>query len=230
MENSTRKTWGTFDVIWSMSAVLGGIFMLQYIRFGASALGNSLYLTTSYLYIFFVVLVFTVVKYGNRLSDLGLKPLNPARALALAIGWWFAIRVVILVYSVVVTTIAERFGARPPAELTSRVPELFGSGAVGFLLACLVAVFIGPIVEEIYFRGFIYPAFKRALGPWPAMILSGAVFGVFHVNPWLIFPTGLMGVIMAYLYEKEGSLAAPFFLHALNNLVSVVIVYTLYVK
>lgn len=230
MENKIRRTWGTFDVIWSMSAVLGGIFLLQYVRFGASALGNSLYLTTSYLYIFFVVLVFTVVKYGNRLSDLGLKPFNPARALALAVGWWLTLRIVILVYSVVATTIAERFGARPPAELTSRVPELFGSGVAGFLLACLVAVVIGPIVEEIYFRGFIYPAFKRVLGPWPAMILSGAIFGVFHVNPWLIFPTGLMGVVMAYLYEREGSLAAPFFLHALNNLVSVVIVYTFFVK
>ncbi len=230
MENSTRRTWGTFDVIWSMSSVLGGIFLLQYVHFGSSAMGNSLYLATSYLYIFLVVLVFTVVKYGDRLSDLGLKAFKPARAFALAAGWWFAVRIVILVYSVVAVTVAERFGARPPTELTSRVPELFGSGAAGFLLACLVAVIIGPIVEEIYFRGFIYPAFKRTLGPWPAMILSGAIFGVFHVNPWLIFPTGLMGVVMAYLYEREGSLAAPFFLHALNNLVSVVIVYTLYVK
>lgn len=213
-----------------MTAVLGGIFLLQQFRFGASSLGNAIYLSVSYLYILLVVLVFTVVKYANRLSDLGLRPFKPGRVITLAVVWWLAIRAVVLVYSVVATTIAERFGARPPAELASRVPELFGSGAVGFLLACAVAILIGPIVEEVYFRGFMYPAFKRALGTWPAIIVSGAIFGVFHVNPWLIFPTSLMGMAMAYLYEKEGSLAAPFFLHALNNLVSVVIVYTLYVK
>ncbi len=213
-----------------MISVLGGIFLLQQVRFGASSLGNAVYLSVSYLYIFFVVLVFTVVKYGSKPADLGLKPFKLRRAIAVAFVWWLAIRATVLVYSVVATTIAERFGAKPPAEMTSRVPELFGSGAVGFLLACVVAVLIGPIVEEVYFRGFMYPAFKRALGTWPAIIVSGVIFGVFHVNPWLIFPTGLMGVVMAYLYEKEGSLGAPFFLHALNNLVSVVIVYTLYVK
>ncbi len=231
MESNGTRTWNTLDVIFSLVAVLGGVFLLQSLHPGAaSGLGNALYLGVSYLFILVVVFIFTVVKYGSRLSDLGLKSFKPVRAVMLGISWWLAVYVAIQVYSVAVTTIASRYGVRPPVNLSTRVPDLFGAGAFGFILALLIAVIVGPFVEEVFFRGFVYTAFKRRLGPWPAMFVSSLIFGVFHVNGWLIVPTGLMGFVMAYLYEKEGSLAAPLILHSLNNLVSVVIVYTLYVK
>ena len=225
-----RRSWNTLDVVFGLAALLAGVFVLQYLGLGASAgspaLNNALVMGVTYLYIFFVVCVFTVVKYGSSFAELGFCK-TPGKALGLAVVLWFAVRAVIFLYSLAATGIASLYGAKPPAELTNQVSDLFGPGIKGFLLAVIVAVIIGPLVEEIFFRGFIYPAFKRRLGVWPAIITSSVIFGVFHVNPWLMFPTALMGVAMAWLYERNGSLAAPVFFHGLNNLVSVVIVYTL---
>lgn len=230
-ENSVK--WTTLDVVFALAALLGGVFLMQALGVGAAgstAASNALTMAATYGFIAFVVLVFTVIKYRARLADLGFRSFKPGRVIVSAAALWFAVRIVIFVYSAVATGVAARFGVKPPAEMTNQVSDLFGPGLTGFILAVAIAVVVGPVVEEVFFRGFIYPAFRLRMGVWPAIALSSLIFGVFHVNPWIIGPTMLMGAAMAWLYERDGSLAGPIFFHMLNNLVSVVIVYTLLMK
>ena len=229
------KTWTTLDVIWALLALMGGIFLVQSLQISGAAgisvaVWNTIYLAAVYLFLLIVVIVFTVVKYGSTLADLGFRRFRFLKTLGLVVVWWLAVRAVILLYSFITTTVASGFGVKPPSDLTNRVPEVFGPGVMGFLLAFVIAVIIGPVIEEVFFRGFLYPAFKRRLGVVAGVIISSFIFGLFHVNPWLVFPTAIMGAAMALLYEKEDSLWAPILFHSLNNLVSVVLVYTLLVR
>ena len=85
--------------------------------------------------------------------------------------------------------------------------------------AAVLVVVLAPLVEEFFFRGFLYRAFRTSLGVWPAALGAGAIFGVVHAPtgvayvPILIF----LGVALCLLYERTGSLYAPIAVHAVNN-------------
>lgn len=176
-----------------------------------------------------VVLVwyFAIVKYGGRARDLGLRGFDAPRGLMSVIIWLVGVRVAVILYGIIAAAVGALFGAKPPTELTTRVPDLFGYGLWGVVLAVAVAGLVGPAVEEIFFRGFLYPALRNVVGVGWAIALSAVVFGVFHVSPWLFVPTTLMGVALAYLYERQGSLWPSIMLHGLSNLLSIVLVYAL---
>jgi hypothetical protein len=90
----------------------------------------------------------------------------------------------------------------------------FALVAAGFLV-CVVA----PIAEELFFRGFLFGALRKH-GLVIAALVSGVTFGLVHVasSPiGFIVPLAGLGVILALLYERTGSLYPPIALHALNN-------------
>jgi hypothetical protein len=95
----------------------------------------------------------------------------------------------------------------------------------GLVLLVLVVGLIGPLGEEIFFRGFAYTAFRRRFGPAAAAVASAALFAVVHLNPMALIPIFLMGLVLAVLYERTGTLAAPFALHAVNNTFAVILAF-----
>lgn len=91
---------------------------------------------------------------------------------------------------------------------------------VGFLL--VIAILIGPLVEELIFRGLIYTPFRRKVGKWGAILLTSIVFALYHGQIHNIF-----GVIFAYMYEKRRSLLPSFVCHSfLNMFFAINFVYT----
>jgi membrane protease YdiL (CAAX protease family) len=83
----------------------------------------------------------------------------------------------------------------------------------------LVAAVLGPVAEELLFRGVAYPGLRNALGPWAAVPLSATVFGLAHRNlgwPAVGF-TAVMGVAFALLVEGSGSLWPAVVAHVLVN-------------
>ena len=77
---------------------------------------------------------------------------------------------------------------------------------------------IGPVAEEIFFRGILYGYFRR-WGVYPAVLLSTALFVLPHLNGSLFPLTQLVGgIVFALAYEKEKNLMAPITIHCLGNL------------
>ena len=81
----------------------------------------------------------------------------------------------------------------------------------------IVAVLCAPFVEEVTFRGLLYPALKGKIGVGLAMIVSAALFSLVH---WHL-PTApaifVLGLALAYVYERTGTLAAPIVFHSVFN-------------
>nr|MBR9811995.1 CPBP family intramembrane metalloprotease [bacterium] len=116
------------------------------------------------------------------------------------------------------TWIQDSLGAKPQ-EAVTLVRE---TSDVGLLVAMAVtAIIFAPITEELIFRGYLYPVVKRFTDRWFASIFSGVLFGVIHFNVMALPMLALMGIILAVIYEKSGSLWVPIGCHAAFNATSV---------
>jgi membrane protease YdiL (CAAX protease family) len=89
-------------------------------------------------------------------------------------------------------------------------------------LMVFAATVAAPLCEEIVFRGYFYPAAKKFAGPWAAAICSALVFGAAHGNLMALVPLTVFGVLLAFLYEKTGSIWAPVAVHFCFNGATVV--------
>lgn len=85
------------------------------------------------------------------------------------------------------------------------------------IAAGLLATFIVPVYEEIFFRGVIHNAIGNRVGIWWTILLSSILFGVFHGFPIQIITAFLLGLVLGWLYEKTDNLWAPIICHLVNN-------------
>jgi membrane protease YdiL (CAAX protease family) len=111
-------------------------------------------------------------------------------------------------------------GRGPVSGETESMQDL-GSGYLALVI--VVVVILAPIFEELFFRGLFYPALRRRTGPTWAIIINGVVFGVIHFQPLFMLSLILVGIVLAYLYEKTDSLAAPIIAHSLYNLAVIMV-------
>jgi membrane protease YdiL (CAAX protease family) len=84
---------------------------------------------------------------------------------------------------------------------------------------CTPAVFSAPLCEELFFRGCLFGSFQRARRPLLGALLSAAVFALCHMRPLLMPDMFVFGLLMAWLYRRTGSLAAPVAAHLSYNLI-----------
>jgi membrane protease YdiL (CAAX protease family) len=87
-------------------------------------------------------------------------------------------------------------------------------------LAVVTGIFViavAPVVEEFFFRGFLYQAFRNRIGVWAAAGASGLIFGAIHFKPEFLVPLAGLGILLAWLFEKTGSLWPCIAVHAVNN-------------
>jgi membrane protease YdiL (CAAX protease family) len=83
--------------------------------------------------------------------------------------------------------------------------------------ALLIAL-VGPLLEELLFRRQIFRGLQPALGTPGATLLSSALFAAAHnIHPFSVFAHTVAGLVLAWLYDRTGSFAAPFAAHASWN-------------
>ena len=80
---------------------------------------------------------------------------------------------------------------------------------------------IAPAAEEMIFRWLIYLRLRDWLKMPVAAVISGLIFGIFHLNPVQIIGACLIGFLLAWLYYKTRSLMACILIHIMNNGLSV---------
>ncbi len=86
------------------------------------------------------------------------------------------------------------------------------------LLFFIVGGLIGPIAEEIFFRGILYGFFRR-WGALAAILLSSLAFVLVHpVFPAIPITQAVGGLLFAVAYEVEKNLMAPVTIHCLGNM------------
>lgn len=94
----------------------------------------------------------------------------------------------------------------------------------GVLLFALFTVAVVPaICEEILFRGYILRAFEKSWGIIAAIIVSGFLFGLFHLQLGNLMPLAMLGFVLAVMTWLSGSIWPAVVAHFMNNGVAVVV-------
>lgn len=109
------------------------------------------------------------------------------------------------------------------ASLQSPSDSLIGSNGPLPLTISLIIIenFIGPLYEEILFRGY----FLSALTPYGksfAIIMSSVLFSLVHGNFTQLFQTFLFGLVLAYATLETGSVKNAYMLHVINNCLTLI--------
>jgi membrane protease YdiL (CAAX protease family) len=235
---------------WSLSDAIS-IFALSVFTLPMSLMGLFVALelmerdTPSWIYLFFASLVGTAVLVGlplwliirvcrRPLDDIGLIRGHLFRdimmAVVLVVPVLFMAHVVEEAVIKTVTTVVpsqaeavrklqeeeHRIGAEIWPESRNELVKLIGSA--------ILIVFLAPLGEEMVFRGIAYTAL-RPRGKWRALIVTSLLFALAHMQVIHFIPIFFIGLILAYLFERTGSLKPAIALHILVNLILMILWY-----
>jgi len=108
-------------------------------------------------------------------------------------------------------------------HMRNPVTEILTSGVTApeLIWVLLVLCVVVPVAEEIFFRGFVYRGLRARWGVLTAALASAAFFGVVHLEVMHFLPIFVLGVVVAYTFQRTGSLVPAIVIHALNNVVAV---------
>jgi membrane protease YdiL (CAAX protease family) len=112
-------------------------------------------------------------------------------------------------------------GWKQPLALSTDLSAVFGGGIAGLVASVVLVALVAPLAEELAFRGVLLPAFGALWGMWPAIAVSAVLYGAYHLNLWLLFPTMVLGVALGWLAWTRRSLWPAIVLHVLYNAVAV---------
>ena len=92
----------------------------------------------------------------------------------------------------------------------------------------LLVGLIGPIFEEILFRGVIYTSMRQVMPPVLAIPLNGLLFAAVHGDVHSLGPLMVLGMLLAYGYERTRSIATSAITHCLWNTQTFLVFTTLF--
>jgi membrane protease YdiL (CAAX protease family) len=87
----------------------------------------------------------------------------------------------------------------------------------------VLVAFAAPLVEELFFRGFLFGVLREKVGWIFAAVVAGGVFGVIHAAGTPARTLGILvilGVAFCVLYWRTGSIIPGIALHAIHNAIS----------
>ena len=88
-------------------------------------------------------------------------------------------------------------------------------------LISLLSVTLAPLMEELFFRGLLYPVLARRLGVPLAIVLTGGAFGFLHAAQlkysWAVLIIFLVGIALTAVRAATKSVAASFLVHVGYN-------------
>ena len=150
---------------------------------------------------------------------LGLDQPDWPRALLVSVGVAALVLPVALLLNVVSEMVLVTLRGEAEMQPTMKILEM----TVGtFRRACFgfTAVVLAPVVEEILFRGVLYPAIKQRGYPRTALIGTSLLFAAIHGSLMTLVPLFFLAAVFVWLYERTGTLAAPIAAHSFFNTVN----------
>lgn len=227
MGDSAHSRRGPSIVTWGPKTAVAAVLIGLALGLGSAALllladdGRAVTAASGLLtdVVLLAVVVAVAARGAQRLggSTLGLR----RTAFWPALGWAVAAFVAVwIVEGLLSALIGNLFGGTEAASGSagSHDPGRFDTG-IALLLVAAVAV-SAPIVEEIAFRGYLFPALTGWRGPWVGAILTALLFGAAHVlalPPAFLAGAAVFGFGACLLRWWTGSLLPGIAVHSFNN-------------
>ena len=224
-----RTPWGYADMAMAIGIVIGGLILVGLPAAAVAVvvagdddlsgddtalailLGANLLLE---IFLFMAVVLFTVGKYNVSWAAIGLR--LPQRG-----SWWLPLALLggALVAVWAYFAVLAAFGAEPSGNIPD---DAFDSVPLVVLIGIL-SLGLAPIMEEVFFRGFLFGGLRGRWGVFLAALGTGFLFALAHVDPLVFIPFTAVGMIFAWGYVYSGSILAGVIAHFLFNLTSFIV-------
>ncbi len=216
-----EAAWGWGGSLAGLAAAFGPELLLYAVALGAGAstaadgkvtTGSAVALVVVSLLIYgwhtLAAWFFSVRVAGRRLAAWGFR--LPTRAY-----FWTIPVGLMTVYAV---TIAHEMVVNPrEQDIVGQFPRT----PAGIALFVVLAVVLAPLFEEVFFRGFLFRGLSASWGWMAGALVSSGVFGIAHAQLDVFVPLFALGLVLAWVYQRTGSLWTSISLHALFNGISV---------
>lgn len=201
LESTTRsRAWTARDALLAYLAtwlIVGAISLAVWLASGRVLPRGVGTLSVDAAWLLVLLLLLLRRSRGVGLFDLGLRRPRGRWAVGLAVLTLFGYGLFVGVWDKAVNVGHIRSPFAGAFRTSDATIVLIGLGAV-----------LSPILEEIFFRGFIYRALRNRLAVMPASILVGVMFGLVHTQyPLATLPDlAFYGVLLCLLYEYTDSI------------------------
>ena len=187
----------------------------------------SIFLNVSMAALEGIALLFSVYIFGIRRrhmswQDLGLK--------STSYKWILGAILVVIIFIPIIAAVAVliQYLLGLPYEnpqLEFLIPDQFSwAGAAGMLV---LGGFVVPFAEELFFRGVLYQWLRNKAGVWVGIFGSSLVFGLLHGEASVAGATFVMGIVLAWVFERSNSLWPSVTIHIVNNSIKIILLYAL---
>ena len=103
-------------------------------------------------------------------------------------------------------------------DLQEIVQTLMTNDDISLKIAiALSAIIFAPLIEEVIFRGYLYPVIKRFSHPIFSCVITSLLFAVIHSNLEGLMPLFLLAIVLTIFYEISKSIWVPILMHACFN-------------
>lgn len=199
-----------------LAVIDAGLFLIATLGKQGQLAQSGLLVIVQLTYLLPVVLIFAW--RGIHWKSLGFGKFQWS-TVGLGCGLLIASYMIILVHNLILTAL----GVETQGDELSDLFELLDSPFWFFLVGAVLA----PLVEEIFFRGFLFQGLRAKYGWVMGMLVSSAVFAAAHLDPASLVPTFILGNLLAYLYHRSNSVWPGVLLHMAVNTFGLLSVYVL---
>jgi uncharacterized protein len=98
----------------------------------------------------------------------------------------------------------------------------FNANGIGIAFFAIIAVVVAPLAEETFFRGFAFQGLKKRYGSGWGLFLSALLFSLAHLSPSGLVPIFVLGLMLAWLFNKTRSIWPCIIVHAAYNSIALI--------
>lgn len=148
-----------------------------------------------------------------------------------AIHWnWPSSPAVYVLIGVVLSFALQILASRLPIPKNLPIDTFFSTPSEAWVLT-IFGITLAPLMEELFFRGFLYPVLARGIGVTAAIFVTGFAFALLHGSQ-LMYSWGpvlvifLVGIVLTMVRAFKNSVAASLIVHiAYNGTISALMFY-----
>jgi membrane protease YdiL (CAAX protease family) len=158
-------------------------------------------------------------KTGASWGDVGFRRSSFKKSVLYILAYYGAL--IALVVGVAIVAVAT--GTSMDSGAKDSVRHADNAIAGGFWIHIAVSVIIGPIIEEILFRGVLFPALSQKYKPFPSILITALIFAAAHIDPTRIILILPLGAYLGYMRYKLGGIYPGILLHMSWNLLATIV-------
>ena len=215
----------SFTFLWWLALFISsiGVFFALYFAGVSEGMAISLSGIVAYLILVPLTILFIYID-GNlkRTAEL-LRFGSPKRVVILILG--IPLIVTIIDYILVMIYATFWIGIFGEPSINTDVGTNWDSSTLEIAILFLSIAVVTPIAEELMFRGYILDAINRKHSDWTSIIWSSLLFGLVHLNPFVMGQAFMGGMVYGWIRVRTGSILPTIACHMMWNTLALSLTY-----